>query len=263
MKNYSSLLASSLLVALGISAACGGLSRNEGSGASPHASSGAPTMSGAGGGFFGASAGIGANAGSSGPNDDGSSGGAGAGSSFAGYAGTELGGAPAQGGDGGGGGDAGAPDACSQTTWHATGSCTAAPEFLAFCEPAAQAIDGILQTRYTSGDRQKGTEDFSVTFPSTVTISGIAMAMLHPYDVPVQYEVEYSTDGELFLPFASPVMGAGADVLTRTDAGTGPWVVTITFPATALKAVRVKQTGTTGEFWWSIWELTVIDCTQT
>ena len=158
------------------------------------------------------------------------------------------GGGAAGAGDGGEAGNSG--NACSHTTWTATGSCIAAPEFMSFCQPGSLAVDGNPLTRFTTGAWQVGTEEFAVTFPSTVTLSGIELTSIAyglENDGPAIFEVESSADGATFAPFAPPLTGSGAATLT------------ITFPATRMKAVKVKQTGMK-DWWWSIREFEGIGC---
>lgn len=160
-----------------------------------------------------------------------------------------LGGADAS----GAGGAPGPGDACSHTTWTATASALCAPvgeACVGWPGPGDQrppdAIDGNPRTRYASGDLQNGSEEFVVTFAGPVTISGIALTSTWD-DGPAMYAVEYSTDGVVFMPFEVPLTGPGTDDLS------------IPFPSTRMKAVKVKQTGTKGQ-WWSILELVVVDC---
>jgi hypothetical protein len=176
---------------------------------------------------------------------------------------SQLGGAPTS--NSGGQGSAGNPiDACSPTTWSATASALCVPEG-EFCfgwaagpQTPSQAIDGDPKTRYTSGRAQDGTEEFVVTFPATVTISGIAVTAPYTLDASGAYAVEFSSDGTTFLPFAPPLTGAGL----VSDPPWSPVTLNLTFPAIAMRAIKLKQTDTSGQRgWWSITEFTVRGCT--
>jgi hypothetical protein len=115
------------------------------------------------------------------------------------------------------------------------------------------AIDGDIATRYTSGVQQGSPpqdETVTLTFPRTVTINGIRLRTTSVGDGVAIYRLEYSTNGTTFMGFANPVTGPGADDLT------------INFPATPMRAIRVVQTGATPVAWWSIHELTVLGCTN-
>jgi F5/8 type C domain len=176
-----------------------------------------------------------------------------------------LGGAPTS--NSGGQAAAGNPiDACSPTTWTATASVLCVPEgescvgWAAGPQTPSQAIDGDPKTRYTSGRAQDGTEEFVVTFPATVTISGIAVTAPYAFDASGAYAVEFSSDGTTFLPFAPPLEGPG--VAGAGGFASGPITLTVTFPATAMKAIKLKQTDNSGQHgWWSITEFTVTSCT--
>jgi hypothetical protein len=165
-------------------------------------------------------------------------------------------GGTANGGTANGGAGNGAA-ACMHASWTiaATDECMdsnpSCPNIPVTQKALANAIDGDATTRYTSGKTQAGNESVTVTFPSTVTISGVGLTSMNG-DGPVMYDVQYSPDGTTFMEFTPAVTGAGSDLLT------------ITFPAPqAMKAVRVKQTGMVmapATSWWSIYEFTVTGC---
>jgi hypothetical protein len=145
-------------------------------------------------------------------------------------------------------------DPCARTSWTFTPSvvCTTACAGMADAQKLpANAIDGNMSTRWTTGLDQgsKGQESVVLTFPSPVTLTGINLYAKAATDFPVAYLVEYATDGTTFLGFTPPLAGAGTTQLA------------IAFPQpTSLRAVRVTQTGK-GMHWWSINELTVTGCT--
>ncbi len=87
-----------------------------------------------------------------------------------------------------------------------------------------------------------------MTFPHTVTLTGIHLFTSSVGDGPAAYRVEYATTGTNFAAFNPAVAGTGADDLM------------ITFPAKMMKAFRITQTGTKTPSWWSIHELTLIGC---
>ncbi len=174
----------------------------------------------------------------------------------------QLGGAPTS--EPGGQGGAGSPsNACSSTTWVATASVLCVP-YGEFCagwafgpQTPTQAIDGDPTTRYTSGRAQAGDEEFTVTFPDTVSISGIAVTAPYSLDASGAYALEFSVDGATFSAFAPPLTGPGP----AAGPATGPVTLTISFPATSLRAIKLRQTDTSMQHgWWSIIEFTVIDC---
>jgi hypothetical protein len=113
----------------------------------------------------------------------------------------------------------------------------------------ANAIDGDMTTRYTTGIKQgsKGPEVAILTFPKLVLLAGINLFTKNG-DGPMSYLVEWSTDGANFSYFTPGVMGPGSDNLV------------IAFPTlTKLLSLRITQTGIKNA-WWSIHELTAIGC---
>jgi F5/8 type C domain len=171
-----------------------------------------------------------------------------------------------------GAGTGGGPvDACSNMTWNASASVLCVqtyrdqecPGWANDPQDPAQAIDGDPNTRYASGGAQTGNEEFVVTFPALLTLSGISLTSALFGDVddgPARYAVEYSTDGASFMSFDPPLVGSGSEALPipSTDAR-GSNKLSIPFPATTMKAVKFKQTGTKGN-WWSIREFTLDGC---
>ncbi len=170
-------------------------------------------------------------------------------------------------------------DACSNKTWTATA--TVACKSLDPLDPngycgglnqvapqtPAQAIDGDPTTRYTTGQDYNldGTEEFVVTFPSSVTISGITVDPGHYSDYALAYALEFSTDGLTFARFSPPITGAGMpDPPIVCNYGfDGSCTMAIPFPPTAMRAVKFKQIGFDGvASWWSIAELKVIACKE-
>jgi hypothetical protein len=152
------------------------------------------------------------------------------------------------GGNGGGGGTAdgagGAVDAppaagCMRANWVFTG------------EECRAAIDGDpTGSHWTTGSAQgsMGPESVTLTFSTVVTIDGVTLITVLPNDGPAAYLVEYSMNGTTFMGFTPPSSGPGADNLV------------IVFPLTAMRAIRVTQTGMKNPSWWSIHDMTIANC---
>lgn len=161
-------------------------------------------------------------------------------------------GGQAQGGGGAGGGGNQGNNPCSYLNWDftATDVCDGTPDcmFDATQRLPAGAIDGNMTTRYTSGHPQDGTEEYTIHFPASVTLSGITVAH-SAGDEANMYAIEYSTNGTTFMAFNPAAEGAGVANLV------------VTFPEpTSMTDVKIKQTGTTVTPWWSILEITVQGC---
>jgi F5/8 type C domain len=139
------------------------------------------------------------------------------------------------------------PNYCDISKWVASASnfTTALPQ---------AALDGNVTTRFSTNRPQDGTDWFQVNFPGMVKMSTITLngggAFDDALDFPGGYALYGSTDGTTFssTPFA-------------TGSGTANQTV-ITFAQQSLKAIKVKQTGTTNSArWWSIDEFQT-NCTQ-
>jgi hypothetical protein len=182
------------------------------------------------------------------------------------------GGAPGSGGMGGTGGmvmDAGMEAAaggsgggsqvngCDRSLWMISANTLCTTQQYCPGMPASQtepryALDGMLGTRYTSGQRQGSTasdETVTVVFPRNVSINALRLQSMGGDGI-AAYRIEYSTDGTTFRGFMPPVTGTGSDD------------VTIQFPATTMRAVRIIQTGEKSAGWWSIHELTALGCSN-
>jgi hypothetical protein len=187
---------------------------------------------------------------------------AGTGAAGTGAAGTGAAGTGAAGTGAAGTGAAGVSgvNGCPNTAWTFTPNfiCQAPNPSCGFAETARlpqYAIDGDTGTRYTSGKTQSGDENFVLSFAGRVRISGITLnAQGSANDAMRAYRVEYSaTDGTTFVPFNPVVQGTGNANLT------------INFPATTMKAIKVYQTGMQPAgvtSWWSIHEITLVGCQQ-
>lgn len=112
----------------------------------------------------------------------------------------------------------------------------------------ADAIDGLLDTRWSSGTAQTGAEFFQVDLGAVRTFTGVQLNAAGPIsntggDFPRGYEV-YVSDGGAW---------------TRVAAGTGYGpVVTATFPPQTARYVNVHQVGVAGDAWWSVAEFNVL-----
>jgi hypothetical protein len=144
-------------------------------------------------------------------------------------------------------------DPCDHRTWTFVPSVVCTTTCAAMLDAVklpANAIDGDVTTRYTTGITQggKGPEVAILTFRKPVTLTGINLLSKNG-DGPFGYLVESSLDGANFSYFNPGAQGVGSDNLT------------VMFPAaTKLLAVRITQTGVKMTNWWSIHELTVKGC---
>ncbi len=107
------------------------------------------------------------------------------------------------------------------------------------------AIDGNLDSRYTTGAEQVPGQWFQIELPQETLVSGIELdATKSPKDYPRGYKVELSNDGKSW----------GAPV--ATGKGEGP-VTDIEFTPARAKFIRITQTGSVHGLFWSIHELQV------
>jgi uncharacterized protein len=109
----------------------------------------------------------------------------------------------------------------------------------------ANAIDGDIATRWSSGSVQAPGMYFQADFGEPQTFSRIELALdeSQPFDYPRGYEVYASDDpANLGEPIAS---------------GVGQQLTTIDVPATTARYLRIVQTGSDAFRWWSIYELNV------
>jgi len=112
-------------------------------------------------------------------------------------------------------------------------------------QQAANAIDGNIGTRWSSGSKQAPGMYFQADFGKPQTFSRIELAVdaSQPLDYPRSYAVYASNDpANLGSPIAS---------------GVGQALTSIDVPATTARYVRIVQTGTDASRWWSIYELNV------
>jgi hypothetical protein len=116
----------------------------------------------------------------------------------------------------------------------------------------AYAVDGNLQTRYTTGAPGVPGDWFQVDLCRNVHVSGVNLNdTVDTTDVAVAYNVEVSLDGATWTQVASSATPAPVDL-------------TVTFAPVLARFVRFNQTGTLPIYemgpsytWWSIDEFTV------
>jgi hypothetical protein len=115
--------------------------------------------------------------------------------------------------------------------------------------PARNAIDGVLNTFWSTGANQDGNDWFRVNLGGVFKLSRIKLnnTVGFPADYPGAYAVFSSLDG---VTFKGPlVTGRGAPGLTD-----------IPFPQEPMRYFEIRQTGIThAGNWWQIGEVTV-DC---
>lgn len=112
-------------------------------------------------------------------------------------------------------------------------------------DPAANAIDGSLTTRWTTGAAQAFGQWFQVDMGSVQSVNKIVFESDGPslYDYAREYEVYLSADG---VHWNSPVAKA-------TGAND---VISVTFPSTNARYFKIRQVGTDPNgHWWSINEV--------
>jgi hypothetical protein len=129
--------------------------------------------------------------------------------------------------------------AYASTGWVPNASITAAGN----ADQPANAFDGKLGTRWTTGRNQMGDESFTVDLGASKPVSRVVLDdSTNPMDFPAAYTLEVSTTNAMFTVVK---MGAGATV---TD---------IRFPTVMARYLRLHETGKTPMSWWSIDELRV------
>jgi endo-1,3(4)-beta-glucanase len=107
------------------------------------------------------------------------------------------------------------------------------------------AVDGLLTTRYATGQAQTGTEWFEVDLGQAVAVDGLELNDTNdPMDVANAYTVEVSTDAATWTTVAMSATPAPPDLV-------------LSFAAVTARYVRFDQTGMSTTSWWSIDELTI------
>ena len=132
--------------------------------------------------------------------------------------------------------------AVSREAWTATASPSG--------EGPHNAIDGQAATRWSSGESQAPGMWFQLDLGRTETVTQIVLdSSGSPGDYPRGFKIEASTNGETWQPVARC-----PDATAAQQDG----VVTVVIPPTALRYVKITQTGpegSAGGLWWSIHEL--------
>jgi hypothetical protein len=169
-------------------------------------------------------------------------------------------GAAGKGGSGGSGG--GAPTVkCAdhpltlKTTWKVSASHSSLGNMMesdGLYNPPIHAIDGSSSERWSTGKYQEGDEWFQVDFGAVSTITQVTLQVFgkDTADYPRGYAVRVS-NADLDFNAAPVASGAGA---------TGSTSITLAAPATG-QYLLIRQTGITGESWWTIDEL-LVGCTD-
>ncbi|MDB6079768.1 MAG: coagulation factor 5/8 type domain protein [Akkermansiaceae bacterium] len=111
---------------------------------------------------------------------------------------------------------------------------------------AGRAIDGSLESRYTTGKFMAPGMWFQIGLKEATPVIGLVLDSNNsPSDYPRGYEVTVSTDGTTWSqPIAT---GKGSKAVTE-----------IRFPETTAKFIRITQTGRADGNFWSIHELQVL-----
>ncbi|HXI56486.1 MAG TPA: discoidin domain-containing protein, partial [Polyangia bacterium] len=175
----------------------------------------------------------GADAGASDASADGASDGGAA------EAGNSDGGSDGDGGEIGeiGSSDGGPADPFDRTHWTVSASSTSANAG----DVLANAIDGNIATRWSSGRAQTGDEFFKVDLGSVGCVSQIRIVSSGT-DFAAAYSVNVSTDDQTYV---------------RVAKGIGTNLLQIGFSPRRARFIRINQLGTSSS-WWSIDELLVL-----
>ncbi|HTA20690.1 MAG TPA: discoidin domain-containing protein, partial [Polyangia bacterium] len=110
-------------------------------------------------------------------------------------------------------------------------------------DPAMNAIDGDPTTRWTSGRNQDGTDWYTIDFGGFVTMSNLTLSQVlyDQNDFPGNVALYASNDG---VNFSTTAFGTAAGANSQT---------VVIFPKQTLRAIKIKQTGTSNKSnWWSI-----------
>lgn len=109
---------------------------------------------------------------------------------------------------------------------------------------ASLAIDNNQDTRWTTTQTQRPGQFFELDLGELRTINQVTLDSSNsPNDDPARYNVAVSTSGESYT-------------LVASGPGTGG-ITTISFPSQLVRFVRITQTGSKQNNWWSIHEIQV------
>jgi len=107
------------------------------------------------------------------------------------------------------------------------------------------ALDGDISTRWTTNETQRDGQFYEIDFNSNKSFDRILLDTTGSnLDYPRGYEVEVSADGTNFTTIASGTPNANARTLVEFEQQTA-------------QVVRILQTGSSNNKWWSIHELTI------
>ena len=142
-------------------------------------------------------------------------------------------------------GSTGSGTPLDQSGWSVTASSNAGAD-----QMPAQAIDGNLSTRWSTGISQANGQYFQIDLGSSQSFSKLVLdATNSPNDYPAGYAVYVSNDGQNWG--SAIASGSGSSAVT-----------TISFSTVAARYIKIVQTGSSG-WWWSIHELNVYASTST
>jgi len=115
---------------------------------------------------------------------------------------------------------------------------------------AANAIDNDISSRWTTEQRQRPGQSFTIDMQQVISVESILMTTESGRssvgDYPRGFTVELSQDG---TNFGNPV--------TR-GVGAGSGTTEIALASQAARYIKITQTGTANRFWWSIHDLNII-----
>lgn len=123
---------------------------------------------------------------------------------------------------------------------------------------ASAMLDGNPGTRWMSGRPQDGTEWLEIRMASTVPVSGVRLLLAGRSlnDYPRGLEVAVSADGTSFGTVATssvlPELGAGLRAKPARP------FIELRWPATPARVMRLRQTGRSARWYWSVHELAIL-----
>jgi len=123
---------------------------------------------------------------------------------------------------------------------------------------AAAMVDGNPRTRWLSGSPQDGTEWIEVGLASTLPVTGVRLLLtgrsLNDYPRTLAVDV-WSSDGRMETVVASsvlPQLGAGLRAAPARPA------IELRWPPRPVRMLRLRQTGRSARWYWSVHELDVL-----
>jgi hypothetical protein len=119
-------------------------------------------------------------------------------------------------------------------------------------------VDGNPATRWMSERPQDGTEWIEIRLSSTVQVTGVRLQLMGRSlnDYPRGLDVSISPgNGEFRSVFASGVLPQVGEGLRASPASP---VIEVRWPAVAARVIRLRQTGRSARWYWSVHELAVL-----